>query len=114
MVSFTIGHPKLIHAKLIAVLADLQSIVIYTIDGQLIGCIHENSKIITFAEGYTDLYDALYNESDLAPTLINDNYKREHFKIDGTISYRQWDVKTKFIYPAPPAPIPNISTEDQY
>jgi hypothetical protein len=42
--SFTIGYPKLIHPKLIAVLADLQSTVIFTIDGRLIGWIHEASR----------------------------------------------------------------------
>jgi hypothetical protein len=96
---FTIGHPRLIHKELIAILADLQSTVIFTTNGTLIGWVYESDKTITFAEGYTDLYNALYNESDLAPILIHGNYKRQHFKIDGTISYRKWDLRTKFLYP---------------
>jgi hypothetical protein len=112
--SFTIGYPKLIHPKLIAVLADLQSTVIFTTDGQLIGWIHEASKVITFAEGYTDMYNALYNESELSDKLIIGFYTRAHFKIDGTISHRQWGIKTSFVYPpAPPKPI-TIDTENNY
>lgn len=112
--SFTIGYPKLIHPHLIAILADLQSTVIFTIDGKLIGWVHEASKTITFAEGYNDLFYALYNESELAPTLIHDSYKRDHFKIDGTISHRTWDMKTMFIYPPRPAKHITIDTENQY
>lgn len=112
--NLTIGYPRLIHPKLIAVLADLQSTVIFTIGGEMIGWVHENSKTITFAEGYTDHYNALYNESELAPTLIHGDYKREHFKINGTISYRNWDMKTIFFYPMPPLPPVTIDIESNY
>lgn len=112
MTSFTIGHPKLIHPTLIATLVDLQSTIIYTTDGLIIGWIHEHTENIEFAEGYRVLYHNLIKESELRDKLIG--YTLTFFKIDGAISYRQWDVKTKFIYPAPPPPIPTIETEDQY
>lgn len=112
--SFTIGFPRLIHPKLIAILADLQSTVIFTTDGKLIGWVHELRKTITFAEGYTEYYNALYYESEMSATLINDYYTREHFKINGTISYREWDFKTMFIYPPLPPDTITIASEHNY
>jgi hypothetical protein len=108
--SFTISYPKLIHPQLIAVLADLQSTVIYNTDGVLLGWIHEGKKNIEFAEGYGDMYRILIKESELKDVLTG--YNLSFFKIDGTISYRKWDVKTKFIYP--PAPQVTVQNENEW
>lgn len=112
MLTFSIGYPQLIHDSLIAIMCDLQSTVIYTIDGKAIGWIHEHSKVIEFAEGYGDLQSNLIKESTLQDRLKG--YTLSFFKIDGAISYRKWDVKIKFIYPEAPPPIPTIAMEDQY
>jgi hypothetical protein len=110
--SFTIGYPRLIHPKLIAVLADLQSTVIFSIDGTILGWIHESKKHINFAYGQEAKLDFLVGESSLSDQI--QGFSVSYFDNTGIYTYRQWNMKTTFLYPPmPPKPI-TIDTEDQY
>ncbi len=109
---FTIGYPRVIDPSLIAILVDLQSMVIFDMDGELIGWIHHHTEHITFAKGYDEKLRILINQSRVCDRIKD--YSVSFFEINGNSASRQWDIKIKFIYPPlPPEPI-TIATEDKY
>lgn len=100
-ISFTIGHPRLIHEELIAVLVDLQSIVVYDTEGNTIAWIHESAKQINFATGHARDLHMLQYSSELRERIKD--YTISFFEVNGNTEMRQWGVKTQFIYPPLPA-----------
>jgi hypothetical protein len=102
-ISLTIAHPRVIHPLMTAMLVDLQSIVIYNMQGEAIGWTHEHKHHINFAKGWdTHLAELKYN-SDLSSKVSG--YTISFFEINGNVSDREWNVESKFIYPPlPPKP----------
>lgn len=111
-ISFTIGHPQVIHPLMIAILIDLQSMVIFDMKGEAIGWIHENNKHIEFAKGFeVHIRELKYN------TSISDrikNYTVSFFETNGNSANRKWSFKASFIYPTLPEKPITIGTEYNY
>lgn len=94
IMTFPVGCPRIIHYMLIAVLADLQNMVIYSTKGEVIGRINEHKKHIDFAKGFDIHLRVLQLDSSISDLISG--YTVSFFEINGNASTRKWDVKITF------------------